>query len=152
MGRPRPLANVLAARWMDLALGEVTSLDCQVYDAWGAFLGCRFHADKPCLRGSYCIGYTPLLNSQFPMEKLPARPAEDRQRDRTEGAKAACEGCRYLEGGEIARPSRTMAQIKPSRFCRSPSVTVDCFPARVVTITCSPGWRSVSHRTPPAVA
>jgi hypothetical protein len=27
-----------------------------------------------------------------------ARPAEDRQRGRTEGAKAACEGCRYLEG------------------------------------------------------
>jgi hypothetical protein len=27
------------------------------------------------------------------------RPAEDRQRDRTEGAKAACEWCRYVEGG-----------------------------------------------------
>ena len=35
---------------LDLALGEVASLDCQVYDAWGAFLGCRFHADKLCLR------------------------------------------------------------------------------------------------------
>ena len=35
---------------VDLALGEVASLDCQVYDAWGAFLGCRFHADKLCLR------------------------------------------------------------------------------------------------------
>src|SRR6516162_8827170 len=32
-----------------------------------------------------------------------ARPAEDRWRDRTEGAKAACERCGYLEGGEIAR-------------------------------------------------
>src|SRR5260221_6908938 len=32
-----------------------------------------------------------------------ARPAEDRQRDRTEGAKAACEGCGYLEGGQVAR-------------------------------------------------
>ena len=32
-----------------------------------------------------------------------ARPAEDRQRDRAEGAKAACEGCGHLEGGEIAR-------------------------------------------------
>src|SRR5262249_15249716 len=44
---------------LDLALGEVAPLDCQVYDAWGAFLGCRFHAGKPCLRVSYCIGYTP---------------------------------------------------------------------------------------------
>ena len=49
---------------LDLALGEIASLDCQVYDAWGAFLGCRFHADKPCLRGSYCIRYALLLNSQ----------------------------------------------------------------------------------------
>src|SRR5262245_51525019 len=37
------------------------------------------------------------------MEKLPARPPEDRPRDRTEGAKAACEGCGHLEGGEVAR-------------------------------------------------
>ena len=35
---------------LNLALGEVAPLDCQVYDAWGAFLGCRFHADKLCLR------------------------------------------------------------------------------------------------------
>src|SRR5262249_28106016 len=35
---------------VDLALGEVAPLDCQAYDAWGAFLGCRFHADRPCLR------------------------------------------------------------------------------------------------------
>jgi len=42
---------------LDLALGEVAPLDCQVYDAWGAFLGCRFHADKLCLRASYCISY-----------------------------------------------------------------------------------------------
>jgi DNA invertase Pin-like site-specific DNA recombinase len=32
-----------------------------------------------------------------------ARPAQDRQRDRADGAKAACERCGYLEGGEIAR-------------------------------------------------
>jgi hypothetical protein len=31
---------------LDLALGEVAPLDCQVYDAWGAFLGCRFHRNK----------------------------------------------------------------------------------------------------------
>src|SRR5262249_50238242 len=48
---------------LDLALGEVTPLDCQVYDAWGAFLGCGFHADKPCLRAYYCIYYRPLLNT-----------------------------------------------------------------------------------------
>src|SRR5262249_20386385 len=32
-----------------------------------------------------------------------ARPAENRQRDRTEGAKSACGGCGYLEGGQVAR-------------------------------------------------
>ena len=32
-----------------------------------------------------------------------ARPTEDRQRDRAEGAKAACERCGYLEGRQIAR-------------------------------------------------
>src|SRR6516162_9622884 len=37
------------------------------------------------------------------MEKLPARPPEDRPRDRTEGAKAAREGCGYFEGGQVAR-------------------------------------------------
>src|SRR5262249_20438198 len=49
---------------VDLALGEVAPLNCQVYDAWDAFLGCRFHAEKPCLRVSYCIGYTPFLHSR----------------------------------------------------------------------------------------
>src|SRR5262245_11888596 len=48
---------------LDLALGEVAPLDCQVYDAWGAFPGSRFHADKPCLRVSHCAGYTHFLNS-----------------------------------------------------------------------------------------
>ena len=48
---------------VDLALGEVSPLDCQVYDAWGAFLGRRFHADKLCLRVSYCMCYTPFLHS-----------------------------------------------------------------------------------------
>src|SRR4029077_17035064 len=32
-----------------------------------------------------------------------ARPAEDRQHDRTQGAKAACEGLGYLEGCQVAR-------------------------------------------------
>src|SRR5262245_15954556 len=43
---------------LDLALGEVASLDCQVYDAWCAFLGCRFHADELCLRAANCLAYT----------------------------------------------------------------------------------------------
>src|SRR5262249_11360598 len=61
-----PVAAMLACavhQPLDLALGEIASLDCQVYDAWGAFLGCRFHADKPCLRGTDCLAYTPFLNS-----------------------------------------------------------------------------------------
>src|SRR5262249_18903702 len=62
-----PIAAVLARavhQPVDLALGEIASLDCQVYDAWCAFLGCRFHAGKLCLRGSYCIDYTPFLHSR----------------------------------------------------------------------------------------
>ena len=92
---------LVAAILARVALSE--PFDCQVYDAWCAFLGCRFHADKPCLRVSYCMCYGHLLNSQNPMEKLPARPPEDRPRDRTEGAKAAREGCGYFEGGQVAR-------------------------------------------------
>src|SRR5262249_22065510 len=34
---------------LDLALGKIAPFNCQVYDGWCAFLGCRFHADKPCL-------------------------------------------------------------------------------------------------------
>src|SRR5262249_8953335 len=49
---------------LDLALGEVASPDCQVYDAWAAFPGCRFHADKPCLRVPYCIVYKCFLHSR----------------------------------------------------------------------------------------
>src|SRR5215471_9874168 len=48
-----PIAAMLAGavhQPLDLALGEIASLDCKVYDAWGAFFGCRFHADKLCLR------------------------------------------------------------------------------------------------------
>src|SRR5262245_30097266 len=61
-----PVAAMLSGavhQALDLALGEIASLDCQVYDAWCAFLGCRFHADKLCLRVSYCIGYTLFLHS-----------------------------------------------------------------------------------------
>src|SRR5262245_4331714 len=48
---------------LDLALSEIAPFDCQVYDGWCAFLGCRFHADKPCLRGNDCLSYTLFLHS-----------------------------------------------------------------------------------------
>src|SRR5262249_2308000 len=48
---------------LDLALGEIAPFNCQVYDGWCAFLGCRFHADKPCLRATYCLAYTSFLHS-----------------------------------------------------------------------------------------
>ena len=47
-----PVAAMLAGavhQPLDLALGEVAPLDCQVYDPWGAFLGCRFHRGKTFL-------------------------------------------------------------------------------------------------------
>ena len=37
------------------------------------------------------------------LRSLPARPAEDRPPDRTQGVKAAREGCGYFEGGQVAR-------------------------------------------------
>jgi len=57
---PMPVAAMLSGavhQPLNLALGEVAPLDCQVYDAWCAFFGCRFHADKPRLRVSYCMAY-----------------------------------------------------------------------------------------------
>jgi hypothetical protein len=63
-----PVATVLASavhQALDLALGEIASLDCQVYDAWATFPGCRFHADKPFLRGNDCLAYMLFLNSQL---------------------------------------------------------------------------------------
>src|SRR5262249_498753 len=71
-----PVAAVLASavhQPLDLALGEIASLHCQVYDAWCAFFGCRFHADKLCLRVFYCMAYTPFLHSQI--ETLRDHPA-----------------------------------------------------------------------------
>src|SRR6516164_1560283 len=58
---PMPVAAMLSGavhQPLNLALGEVAPLDCQVYDAWGAFLGRRFHADKLCLRVADCLAYT----------------------------------------------------------------------------------------------
>src|SRR5262249_26265131 len=57
---PMPVAAMLSGavdQPLDLALGEIASFNCQVYDVWSAALGCRFHAGKPCLRVSYFMGY-----------------------------------------------------------------------------------------------
>src|SRR5262249_3659772 len=62
-----PVAAMLACavhQPLDLALGEIAPFYCQVYDGWCAVLGCRFHADKPCLRAAYCLAYTPFLHSR----------------------------------------------------------------------------------------
>jgi len=62
-----PIAAMLSGavhQALDLALGEVAPLDCQVYDAWGAFLGCRFHAGKTCLRVADCLAHIPFLHSR----------------------------------------------------------------------------------------
>src|SRR5262245_1231013 len=57
------MLSVAVNQPLERALGEVAPLDCHVYDAWGAFPVSRFHADKPCLRVSYCAGYTLFLDS-----------------------------------------------------------------------------------------
>src|SRR5262249_18881919 len=62
-----PIAAILARavhQALDLALGEIASLDCQVYDAWCAFFGYRFHADKLCLRNCDCLSYTLFLQNR----------------------------------------------------------------------------------------
>jgi len=71
-----PIAAMLAGavhQPLDLALGEIAPFNCQVYDAWGAFLGYRFHADKPCLRLPYCIGYMLFLHSRKGTQASPRR-------------------------------------------------------------------------------
>src|SRR5262245_38072112 len=72
-----PVAAVLARavhQPLDLALGEVTPLDCQVYDAWCAFLGCRFHAGKPCLRALLYRLYAGGTGAGASMAARAARP------------------------------------------------------------------------------
>src|SRR5262249_47665658 len=71
-----PIAAVLARavhQPLDLALGEIASFNCQVYDVWSALLGCRFHADKHCLRASYCTGYASFLHSRNGTQAAPRR-------------------------------------------------------------------------------
>src|SRR5262249_61926690 len=88
---------------VDLALGEVAPLDCQAYDAWGAFLGCRFHADRPCLRLQTVSLYTFIEQS-----------------DRTMSAN--------WNEGSIATPDDLVDQLvrDPSGSGRSESLTVRC--------------------------
>src|SRR6516165_11422961 len=67
-----------------------------------------------------------------------ARPSEDRQRGRTQGAKALCEGYLYLEGDQVARDrdwhgpshlkrawlkaSTAILPLSPSFLCVAPGV------------------------------
>src|SRR5215831_8822729 len=53
-----PVATMLPStvhQPVNLTFGEVTPFNCQIYDAWCAFLGSRFHADKPCLRRTVVV-------------------------------------------------------------------------------------------------
>src|SRR6516164_7060644 len=78
-----PVAAMLARavhQALDLALGEIASLDCQVYDAWCAFFGCRFHADKLCLR-VVVYAFIEQSKSQWRSYRL-GRPKIDRVTER----------------------------------------------------------------------
>jgi hypothetical protein len=66
------------------------------------------HFDLPALERRGLVRFHPEEWERFLRETprsthIEARPTEDRQRNRTQGAKAACEGCGHLEGGEVAR-------------------------------------------------
>jgi len=94
-----PVAAMLAGvvhQPLDFALGEIASFNCQIYDVGVRFLDLDFIGVK---RSFSTSSDRLFLEQSIPMEKLPARPPEDRPRDRTEGAKAAREGCGYFEGG-----------------------------------------------------
>src|SRR6516164_2417063 len=49
---------------LDLALGEIASLDCQVYGGWSAVLGSRFHRGKTLIPDAERLTYTRFLHSQ----------------------------------------------------------------------------------------
>src|SRR6516164_1935352 len=48
---------------LDLAFGEIAPFNCEVYDGWWVFLGCRFHRDKMLLPNAKWITNTLLLHS-----------------------------------------------------------------------------------------
>src|SRR5262249_54561528 len=90
---------------LDLAFGEIAPLNCQVYDAWRAFLGCRFHADKLSLPASYCICYTLFLHSI--KERL-----HGAHRDRNAGWRRRG-GCGDGAAARAARPASFCLAAKP---------------------------------------
>src|SRR5262249_48291356 len=102
---------------LDLALGEIAPLDCQVYDAWGAFLGCRFHAGKPCLRASYCIGYTPFLHSCKGRQASPRRqiggPARGVASPDGNASKSSGRACASPPGGGGAKIENSSRRHPP---------------------------------------
>src|SRR6516162_5086849 len=105
-----PIAAVLTRavhQALDLALGEIAPLDCQVYDAWCAFLGCRFHADKLCLRVSYCICYTHFLHSRKGRSGCMERIAMAMQ----DGGAGA--GARHEAAARAARPTSFCLAAEP---------------------------------------
>src|SRR5262249_26684037 len=64
-----PVATILASavhQPLDLALGEMASLDCQVYDGWSAFSGPRFHRNKAPILEAYWLSYMLFLHSRKP--------------------------------------------------------------------------------------
>jgi hypothetical protein len=105
-----PIAGMLAGAVhepLDLALGEIAPLDCQVYDTWCAFVVCRFHADKPCLRLFYCIGYTPFLHSRKGRSGCMERIAIAMQ----DGGAGA--GARHEAAARAARPTSFCLAAEP---------------------------------------
>jgi len=93
--------SVLDTVNVQAALGQFDLRPLQVAHLGGAQAMAVGHQDH----GRIAMAVPAMLAGavHIPMEKLPARPPEDRPRDRTEGAKAACEGRGHLEGGEVAR-------------------------------------------------
>src|SRR6516164_6372251 len=105
-----PVATMLASavhQPLDLTLGEIALLDCQVYDAWCAFFGCRFHADKLSLRVSYCIAYTLFLHSRKGRSGCMERIAMAMQ----DGGAGA--GARHEAAARAARPTSFCLAAEP---------------------------------------
>src|SRR5262245_58985850 len=86
-----------------------SSPNCYTFCCWrcGASLrqaiDIRVLGQRNCYKKRLLAQSRPLPGARRRLLGREARPTEDRQRDRAEGAEAACERCAYLEGGEIAR-------------------------------------------------
>src|SRR5262245_29621889 len=62
-----PVATMLPStvhQAVNLTLGEIASLDCQVFDGWSAFSGPRFHRNKAPIPEAYWLSYTHFLHSR----------------------------------------------------------------------------------------